>query len=289
MLRTPDFKPHWKEGLSNDEYHADRGTVSSSGLRRILKSPRSFRAAIDGPPDEPTDAMKFGTLVHQVVLEGPEFLKRYVVAPTEFVGLTKDGRESTSSKEAKEKKAAWYAEQVLAGSIIVTQQEFDDVRGMLDSVVGHPDAFALLKNGVTEVSGYYADPETGILCRIRPDFLSTDLMALVDLKTTTDCSEREFARSIWTWRYDIQIAMYGDGVEQIEGRKIEHHAFIAVEKRKPYECAVYHADQALLEKGLEDYRRGLRILRKCIDSGQWPGYQQRIGTIGLPSWALSDY
>ncbi len=285
MLAPPDFKAHWAEGVPNDAYHADRTSISSTGLRRVLKSPRTFRAAMDGPPVEPTEAMKFGTLVHQVILEGADFLKRYVVMP-EFVGLTKDGRASTRSAAAAEKREEWLTEQALSGNIITTQKEIDDIRGMLDSVMAHEDAFRLLKNGVTEISGYFTDPDTGIKCRVRPDFLSFDLMALVDLKTTRDVEMEAFSRTIWNLRYDFQMSFYGHGVEQICQRKVDYHAFIAVEKEPPYECAVYIADQAMLEKGEEGFRCALRTLRSCIDSDKWPGYQQGMGNIGLPFWTL---
>jgi PDDEXK-like domain of unknown function (DUF3799) len=279
MLRPAEFKPHWKEGLPNEEYHADKNSVSSSGLRKILKSPRSFKTYLDSPPDDPTDAQAFGTLVHQVVLEGPEFLKRYVVAP-DFTALYGH----YNSKLHKEGKARWYEEH--RDHIIVTQQEFDDVRGMLDSVIGHPDALALLKDGVTEVSGYYADPETGILCRIRPDFYSPQLRALVDLKTTQSCEEHDFSKSIWNFGYHVQMSMYSEGIQIIDEQKVEHEAFVVVEKKKPYEVAVYVADQALMEKGAQDYHRALRILRNCLGTGVWPGYQQKLQTISLPPWSL---
>lgn len=288
MLAPEDFKAHWAEGVPNDVYHADRTSVSSTGLRRLLKSPKTFKAALDGPPIEPTEAMKFGTLVHHVILEGADFLKRYVVAP-EFVGLTKDGRESKQSASAKAKRDEWHTEQILAGNVIVEQKEFDDVRGMLDSVLLHQDAFALLKNGVTEVSGYYRDPETGILCRLRPDYISMQHMVIVDLKTTRSVEEEEFSKAIWNYRYDFQIAMYGEGAEQICQRKVDYHAFIAVEKEPPYECAVYLADEAMLEKGQQDYHRSLRILRQCIDAGHWPRYQKNMKNIALPHWALREY
>jgi hypothetical protein len=287
LIVAPSYVNHWKPDMPAEIYHADRDSVSSTALRKILKSPKSFyNYAIEGVRTEPTDAMKFGTLVHQVILEGADFLKKYVVAPP-FVGYTKDGRESSQSKEAREAKAAWYAEQAELGSVIVTQQEFDDIRGMLDAIIEHPDAFTLLKDGVTEVSGYYRDPETGILCRIRPDFYSSALRAIVDLKTTQDVSEEEFARSIWNYRYDFQMAMYGEGVSILEQVKVEFHAFIAIEKVKPYEVAVYHADATILEKGAEDYHRALRRLETCIKTNEWPGYQRGITNIALPSWALN--
>lgn len=286
FLAKPDLQPEWVEGVPDDVYHADTTTVSSTGLRKMLKSPALFkRDVIDGLGPDPTDSMKFGTLVHQVILEGADFLKRYVVEP-EFTGYTLDGKESKRSKEAIEKRELWRAERLLLGEVIVTPQEKQKLEDMLDSVINHPDAFALLKNGVTEISGYYTDPETGIACRIRPDFLSFDLMALVDLKTTVESEETAFARTIKNMRYDLQISMYGEGAEIISRKKVEHHVFIAVENEPPHETDVYTADPVLLEKGREGYHKALRDLRRCIDSGEYKRRVRRMRDISLPHWDL---
>lgn len=247
----------------------------------MLKSPRTFyeRWLDSNEPDDPTPAMIFGTLVHQVILEGPDFLKTYKVVP-DFG----DYRSSTN-RLARDR---WKAEQLMEDprAVFVTEKELDDLRGMLDGVLENEDAVALLKNGVTEISGYYVDPETGIACRIRPDFMARDVDTLVDLKTTLDGTEREFSKSIWEYRYDFQMAMYGHGIEVISGRRPKYTAFIALEKTKPYECYVHVADAALLEKGDNDYRRCLRELARCLEKDDWPRAQKRMGNISLPYWAF---
>jgi hypothetical protein len=71
------LKPHWKENLDNETYHADKSAVGSSSLRKILKSPLSFYSDFFlSTPQEKTDAMRFGELVHVAVLEGSKFLER---------------------------------------------------------------------------------------------------------------------------------------------------------------------------------------------------------------------
>lgn len=288
LLIDPAFKPEWRENVPEEVYHADKTAVNSSSLRKILKSPASFKASFWGEKQEPTDAMKFGTLVHQAILEGPKFRERYVVAP-EFMGFTKDGRPSAQSAEAKRKKAEWYAEQEMMQRLVVTQEEMDKLMGMIDSVVNHKDAFSLLKNCVTEVSGYFACPKTGILNRIRVDALERNLNALIDVKTTTDCSIEAFSKTIWNYRYDFQMAQYGIGTEIISGKKMEFHAFIAIEKEPPYEVAVYVADEGLMSKGAEDYHKAMAKLAECIKTDKWEGYQASgIQNIGLPHWALQQ-
>lgn len=282
MLAPPEFAPYWRENLPDVDYHADMSAVSSTGIRKILKSPATFKAHIlDRLSPEPTPAMQFGTLVHKAVLEGTDFLKSYVVEP-EFTGYTLDGKLSTRSKDATEKRDRWRAEQALAGNLVVTQKERDSILGIVRAIIAHEDAFALLKDGVTEVSGYYRDPETGILCRIRPDFYSSRYRTLVDLKTTSSIDEDDFSWSIWNLRYDVQLAMYGEGTSIITGAPVDHHVLIAVEPEHPYEVAVYPADQAMMEIGHEDYHAALRTLKRCIETNEYPRRQPKMTSISLP-------
>jgi hypothetical protein len=59
----------WVEGIPDDVYHADRDTVSSSGLRTLDgRSPAHFRAELDNPRTE-TPALVLGRLIHFVTLE----------------------------------------------------------------------------------------------------------------------------------------------------------------------------------------------------------------------------
>lgn len=281
-----DIKPSWKEGLTNEEYHADKSAVGSSSLRKILKSPLSFYSDFfSEKKEEKNDAMRFGELVHVAILEGPKFIERMVVAP-KFVGLTKDGRESTQSAEAKRKKAEWYAEAEALNKLIITEEEHDKILGIINSVTSHEGAMKLLTNGAREVSGYFCDPKTGIVNKIRPDFVSFDLGTLVDLKTTQSIVKSDFQKTIWNYRYDFQLAMYGEGIKAITGKPVNYHAIVAVETAAPYEVAVYVADEGMIAKGQEDYRRALDTLSECLSTNTWPRYQKEIEDISLPGWAF---
>jgi len=281
-----NLKPHWKENLSSEEYHTDKSAVGSSSLRKILKSPLSFQADFFGEKkEEKNDAMRFGELVHVAVLEGSRFLEKMVVAP-KFTGLTKDGRESTQSAEAKRKKAEWYFEAEQLGKLIVTEEEHDKILGIMGSITNHEGAMKLLKNGAREVSGFFPDPQTGIVNKIRPDFVSFDLGTLVDLKTTQNVVKSEFQKTIWNYRYDFQLAMYGEGIKAITGSAPRFYSIIAVETTAPYEVAVYIADEGMISKGQEDYRRALDTLSECLATNTWPRYQKDIEDISLPGWAF---
>jgi hypothetical protein len=269
----------WVYDLPIEEYHLDKNFTSSTGLRKIQKSPANFLAYTNGELDkEDTDSRRFGNACHTALLEGTKFWERYVLSP-EFGDMR--------SSKNREKRDAWLSE-LPPGISSITEEDLSDLKGVVESVLGHKDAIKLLKNSSREVSGYYQDEETGIFLRIRPDILSNDISILTDFKTTKDCSLEGFSKEIWKWRYDFQIAMYGSGVKAISGRIPEFHAFLCVETCPPYECAVWIADDALLEIGQRDYRKALIKLKECQEKNEWPQAQTKMEMIGLPYWAMRE-
>lgn len=277
ILAPASFIPSWDETISSEKYHSDKTSVSSTGLRKILKSPKAFHSYfIEGQrEEETTTAMRFGLAVHMALLEPTLFNHQFVISP-EFKGIG-----------MKAKKEEWLST-LKEDAIVLTETEYRHLQGMIESVLKHSDAYTILKNGKPEITGYYRDEATGLRCKIRPDFLHLDLMALVDVKTCQDISMKQFSKTIWERRYDFQMAMYCEGVRLITGKTVEYPLYIALEKHPPYECGVYIADAPLLEKGMKDYRRALDLLLQCIEGNQWLPYQEKVQSISLPFWAFSN-
>lgn len=168
---------------------------------------------------------------------------------------------------------------------VLSQEQWDQLHGMRDAVLNHPAASALLTKvpGKAELSVYWNDPETGALCRCRPDWWREDDL-LVDLKTGEDASLEGFAKSIANWRYDVQAAMYLDGVRIATGRQPKGFVFIVVEKRPPYAVGVYVLDAESLELGRVQYVTDLRRYAECVKTETWPGYGDKIQSISVPAW-----
>jgi hypothetical protein len=288
MLVTESFKNEWQENVPNDYYHADRTAVHSGGINRFLRSPQHFHSAyVMGIKQKNTESLKFGNMIHCLILEPEKFKKLYVVEP-EFTGYTKDGKLSNLSGEAKEKKKAWYSE-LSPGAQVVEQKHLDAVEGMANAIVKHPIAKEVFKEGLSEVTGYYRDPETGLKCVIRPDRINTRLHALVDLKTTENASLAAFQRSLVNYGYENQNFMYDFGYEQITSKKAEMNIFVAIEKEPPYAVAVYVADESVKDCGSRGYRKAMKGIKQCLETGIWPGYQTEAQNISMPAWSLDRY
>jgi hypothetical protein len=264
--------------MDNATYHA-HAAVSKSHLDLVAKSPLHFWARYLDPnrlPQEPTAAMQIGSAVHTHILELDQWDAQYVVAPAGIDRRTKVG------------KAEWDVFQTAIGTrTVISREDADLVMRIGRSVLSHPAAAYLLGlPGKAETTHMWVDEISGLQCKCRPDWLLDDGSMIVDLKTTEDASLRGFQKSIAQWRYHIQASFYLDGLQHATGKRPEQFVFIAVEKKPPYVCAVYVADQQMIEIGRETARRDLDKLNICKAADYWPGYSDCIEQINLPPWML---
>ena len=262
--------------MDNATYHA-HSAVSKSHLDLVAKSPLHFWARYLDPnrlPQEPTAAMAIGSAVHTHVLELDQWDAQYVVAPAGIDRRTKVG------------KAEWDVFQTAIGTrTVISREDADLVMRIGRSVLSHPAAAYLLSlPGKAETTHMWVDEATGLQCKCRPDWLLDDGSMIVDLKTTEDASLCGFQKSIAQWRYHCQASWYLDGLQQATGKRPEQFVFIAVEKKPPYVCAVYVADQQMIEIGRDTARRDLDKLNACKAADYWPGYSDQVEVINLPPW-----
>ncbi|WOH61951.1 PD-(D/E)XK nuclease-like domain-containing protein [Bradyrhizobium sp. BWC-3-1] len=175
---------------------------------------------------------------------------------------------------------------------VLEPEQWDQLMNMRDAVMAHPIARAvLLKPGKAERSVYWVDPETGELCRCRPDWWTDDDIVL-DVKSTEDASLEGFSKSIANFGYDTQDAFYHDGCEAV-GRPLRAFLFLACEKTarvvdgKPLGVAVYCLDEAGRELGRAKNRAALATYAECKRTKIWPGYSEKVQTISLPQWHMN--
>jgi len=250
--------------LSNEEYHADPA-VSASHLHQVARSGQHYWARYVDPnrqPVKPTAAMTTGSLVHCAVLEPDELRHRYGIAPDR---RTKSGKEAAAEMQANGIEPVSEADMLLAGN-------------MARAVRHHPYAAELLSAGKPETSIWWDDPETGLRCKCRPDWINGS--TCVDLKTTTDASPKGFARSVASFRYHVQAAHY------LAAGLFDQFIFIAVEKEAPFAVACYELDHDAFAEGQRLRDRDLQRIANCRAMAAWPGYGDELQTISLPGWAF---
>ncbi|MGW5711650.1 PD-(D/E)XK nuclease-like domain-containing protein [Streptomyces olivaceus] len=268
--------PKVVDSLSAEDYHADRTSISSSGLRALLAPgcPAQFKYDRDNP-QPPKKEFDLGHAAHQILLgEGPE------IDVLDF--------DNYLTKAAKTARAEAYD----MGVVPLLRREYKQVEAMVAAVRSHPDASSLLAmQGVAEQSIYWTDPDTGIRCRVRPDWLVQHprVTLVVDLKTTTDASPDACSKAIESYAYHQQGALYIDGV-QAAGLAPEGARFIwiFVSKKAPHLVTVRELADQDQDIGRARNQRALRIYRDCEQSDTWPDWTGPVPTIpqlGMPTWA----
>lgn len=307
-------------GISNADYHGGPG-ISKSGLDVIRKSPAHFKQSRDDGYKESTPSQRLGTLAHSYILEHEIFWDHHAMpfeAPEGVIDTVPQIKERL--KEIGEKFAssakkpdlldqlrsadpeavilddakAAYAEEV-GDKEIITADELEKLEGMWASIQKHPKARQLLKpgTGVAELSCYWIDQETGVLCRCRPDFWS-DTGWIVDLKTTRDASPDGFRKSLFGWGYFKQDPFYQDGASEalkqgagsVDRPSPKGFAFVAIEPVAPYPVTVFIMGNVSRDIGRREYREDLATYAECLSSDHWPAYSDNIEVIELPEWRL---
>jgi len=262
-------------GLANSDYHANAG-ISKTGLALFAKSPLHYWAGYLDPakPEEAqTDAQKFGTLTHCAVLEAESLPLRYLVAPND------DGR-TTLYKDAK-------AVAEKAGVEIIKPSLMAQAALAASAVHQHSVAGELLVDGIAEASFYWEDPGSGVLCKARPDYM-TSKGVLVDLKIVADGSMAAFQKAIANYKYHWQAAM---GIDAYRAQYRKHpmgYVWIVQEKERPFATYLYQPCGALIEIGRREYQELLPRFAECLEKGVWPGPPTAIQTIALPGWAMLE-
>ncbi len=225
-----------------------------------------------------TAAQEFGIVFHTRLLEPEKAAAQYAVRPDGMDGRSKGYK-------------AWKAEH--AGMILLTCESDAAIEGMVKSAMAHPEARRMLtaEQRLTEPTLIWLDEASGLLCKTRPDLLPVidGGLVVVDLKTTRrgHAGREKWCREIAQYSYHNQGAMVVEAMESFSHR---HYPFIhvVVEKDPPYACAVWQLSEDAIEQGKAENAVWLKRWAECVRTGEWPGYPQTIGEIGLPRWAARD-
>ncbi|EGR9571004.1 exonuclease VIII [Salmonella enterica subsp. enterica serovar Grumpensis] len=270
-----DIQPGIYYDIPNEAYHAGPG-VSKSQLDDIADTPAIYLWRKNAPVDtEKTKTLDTGTAFHCRILEPEEFSKRFIIAP-EFNRRTSAG---------KEEEKTFLEECARTGRTVLTAEEGRKIELMYQSVMALPLGQWLVESaGYAESSVYWEDPETGILCRCRPDKIIPEFHWIMDVKTTADI--QRFRTAYYDYRYHVQDAFYSDGYRAQFG---EIPTFVFLVASTTAECGRYPVEIFMMGEdaklaGQREYRRNLQILAECLNNDEWPA----IKTLSLPRWAKEN-
>lgn len=270
--------------VSNKDYHEGDG-ISSTHIKEMLRSPAHYKRWLLSEKKDSED-MLIGRAVHHYLFENSTFFETYAVAP-------KVDKRTIAGKETW---AKFTAEN--PGKELLNEIQFTIIQMIVKSLqekVCADQSNGKLFQGLMEKAFYWIDPDSGVLCKCKPDVLTT-YGIITDLKVTENASEKEFQNQIARFAYFIQAAFYIDGVTEAvkqAGLKDivipDSQVLVAVEREAPYEVGIYQMEANAIALGRKLYKRALMQYAECNRTGIWPGYARVIQPIALPNWAYYAY
>lgn len=259
--------------LSAEDYHQGPG-ISRSGLMAFKRSPYHYWYKYLNPDyiaEPSTPAQILGNALHSYLLEPDEFEKRYFVIP-EFNKVTKAGKDRW--QKIKEE---------IANKETLSANQYQILQAMAVSLQKNKLAIQLIEKAEIEQSLYWTDPDTGVLCKCRPDILRNNLVC--DLKTAHDGSPKSFQYAAFNYGYHLQAAMIQEALQQLRQHVIKDFLFLVIEKTAPYALSIYQLDQDALKQGVHEFKTLLRRYQRCLETNDWPAYE--IQEISLPRYAFN--
>jgi exodeoxyribonuclease VIII len=267
------------ENINIEDYHSDDG-ISNSGINLILDCPKRYWNEYINPlnqkDSEKSRSLLIGSALHYLSLEPELFDSTFIISP-------KVDRRTTKGKEEWNNFQSYVHS--LKNKLTIMSEEIYLIAKQMAISLNENKAFQAIKKmgGKIENSLYWYD-DNGVLLRSRPDFFNDEI--ILDIKTTKSLNEFSFKRAIGEYGYHRQAALAEDGLTKLSGISNRDFVIIAIENKEPYLTKSFRLRSDSLSIGREEYKKGSEIYKSCLQSGIWPGYDDRIQDISLTDWYI---
>lgn len=254
--------------LDENEYHGYTDALSSSGARQILppSCPAEFRWKQEHREEKPY--FDEGHAAHKLVLG--------IGMPIVEIPF-----KSWQFKDAKLQRDACYERNEIP---LLTKQK-RMVEDMAEALQRHPLARELLhpKVGIPEAS-LFCEDTAGCTLRARPDFATFEWDILVDYKTSTTAQPEAFEKAVKNYGYHMQDDFYRQVVIALGLHPNPDFLFVVQSKEPPYTVSVIRLDEGTRSIGYSMNRAAIELFASCQRTEHWPGWGNRIHTVGLNHW-----
>lgn len=270
------------KNLPMNEYQAAEG-VSNSMLSNIEINPSFYKYCLQEPKKQ-TDALTFGSLLHCLILQPDNFDNEFAIEPI-VNKRTNEGKELLEQFNLDNK-----------NKIIVNNEQLQLADFLRQKVYEHPKAKALLTGaGDNEISLFWQDSETGVMCKARFDRAKYvgNKFIIIDVKSVRSAKPENFTKTVYDLKYHNQASWYIQcGNACFKDKEFAGFVFIAVEKEPPYSVAVYEMTELYLKIGEINTRKNLLTYKECKEKDNWWNYDGEkavIHTLDPPQWVLNKY
>jgi hypothetical protein len=238
--------------MTNEDYHADRTAISSSGLKKVLRSPKDYYDTyILNLPQKPSAALDVGTFFHSLVLE-PDTVN------DEFA-ICEQGRRTKAYVAFKETNP---------GKICLDKWDAQVGFKLEAAARRNKLLMSLLQEGMAEASIF--NKISGVNCKVRLDYY-TPGSHIVDLKSTKEAlSEIKLNELIDSSDYDLSAAMYLEVLNASvpESERIEDY-YLGFVSKQSYNVSVVKLSPEVLARGRQKFFAAIEEFKRLQSEGKF--------------------
>jgi len=288
-----------ERGKSWDEYLCLR-RMNPSTLVAGCHSMLRLKRAIDGGFPEETNAMRFGTGLHALLLEPEEFEQRFCVVPefhldADNLRKPKNKSESIEDRRTDSKLTDYYKSKLSefaaanSGRQFLSRAQYDACLMCIESLRSKPRIAETIDESEKEVS--IVGELLGIPSKGRIDLLRIDKKRglITDIKTTGNVEKYAFGRVFMRLRYDFKMCVYREMVKQETGQLYDC-AIICQEVGGDYDNTFVPIPSIVLDNAMEKVIRVVCDYKKALSENQWHGVDRGADEyeLAIPEFAMMD-
>lgn len=276
MMVEDDRVYHLSVGVSNSRLK----NVETSGLNYFYNSYENYMSGIQ----RKTSSMGRGTFMHSCVLE-PETMGKYVSDKLLIDEVMRQKPDSKSPRATTIYKTLKKNEEA-KGRTIVNDALYSETEIVLKRIGNHPKVSKMLSEGVAEACIYAICNKTGLIRRIKPDWMTKDGF-IADYKTTVSITKSDLERTIAKFNYIYQAVDYINVASLVLPVKPCWIWFFQ-ESAAPYEVSAKSPVEAAMEYAEEKVSGLVSDLANMYESNSFPPVSQEIESIDIPAWLYNN-
>lgn len=288
--------------MSIDWYHSqccDGPSLSSTGIRRLLRSPAEFWKHSELNPtrvDEGSkDAFILGRAAHHLALGEADFSKHFVIRPETLGGEKWHGNRNACKD--------WLKARADEGLTVLTPAQIEQIKGMAGLLpwqkgmtnCGLANTPLVAQGGVLsgEIEKSLVWDYDGVWLKARPDAIPGDSNDFADLKTTSSgLEDRDLSMTVYDRGYFVQAALVGMGSGAVLGRQMEGFHLVFVDTGGTHAVSIRTLEDEDIIRGERAIFTAISIFKHCMKTGHWPGPTARQADaqrLSLPQWGRENF
>lgn len=221
------------EKMVEDDFyygHLGKNALSSSAIKLLEKSPKSYNAIVRGGKEQNSSALQIGSFVHTMILEPHLFDDRFEVVNVQ-------SRVAKAFKEGKAK----------SNKITLTAKEHDDNMRIVDAALRNEQVINIISGSEFEVP--QVQMLEGYAFRAKADIYDKRYGYIGDLKTTREIDKFEWSAE--KFGYDIQAFIY---TTLFDAKTMQ---FIVIDKDS-CDVGIFDVEESFLNKGYKRLKEGIK-------------------------------